>query len=315
MHTDRLACLVALLLGAAPALAESAIGALEQALPQGVRETARVADPTGLQGIAIGPAGPMAMPPERALRGARLRIAWAWPAGDADKVETRLADALTVSGFAPVYTCRTEACGGFDFRLALPVLPLPDMAVDLGDFRYVAAVRDDPPALAALLLSAGPATTHTQLTLVTQVKLPPANQKEPKAPTDPGPAASDDLAAQFDATGRVILEALDFAPGGTALTQDDSETLSKLVDYLAADTARRVALVGHTDWTGPPETNLALSRARAAAVAATLEGMGADPEQITVAGVGPFAPRAPNSGPSGLAANRRVEVVLLPAAR
>lgn len=315
MRADRLVWLVALLFGVAPALAESAIEAIERALPPGARETVRVTDPPGPHGIAIGPAGPMAPPPDRTQRGIRLRIAWSWPAGDVDSRETGFADALKAVGFAPVFACATEACGGFDFRLALPVLPLPDMVVDLGDFRYRALARDDPPALAALLVSRGPTTTHAQLTLVTPAAVPQAVPEPPEAPATPKPAVTDDLATRLAATGRAVLEGVAFATGGTALAQDDTGTLAALVTYLGADPARRVALVGHTDWTGSPDTNLALSRARAEAVAAALEEMGANPVQITVAGVGPFAPRASNTDPAGLAANRRVEVVLLPSAR
>lgn len=321
MRADRRAVLAALVLGTGPALADPALPALEAALPAGAQETVRVTDPPGPHAIAIGPAGPMAPPPERVQNGTRLRIAWAWPAGNADTIESGLTDALDTSGFTPLYTCRTQTCGGFDFRLALPVLPLPDMAVDLGDFRYMAAAREDPPALAALLLSAGPATTHAQFTLVTTVPeaseapqpsiaSPPQDQ-----PTEQNQPAEGGLATRLETVGRAVLEGLDFAPGGTALTQGDAGRLSALVAWLAADPARRVALVGHTDWTGSPDANMALSRARAAAVAAALEDMGATPAQITVAGVGPFAPRSANSDPDGLSANRRVEVVRLPDAR
>ncbi len=305
-----------LLLCTGPALADPAVTALERALPTGAQETARVADPPRAHGIAIGPAGPMAPPPERQQTGPRLRIAWSWPAGDADRAETALADALAAAGFALIYACRTETCGGFDFRLALPVLPLPDMAVDLGDFRYMASARDDPPALAALLLSAGAATTHAQLTLVAVAPTPTAAPQAPDPTTTPtSPQATEtapDLARLLDTTGHAVLEGLDFPPGGTALAQTGTGPLSALAAWLSADPARRVALVGHTDWTGPPEANITLSRARAAAVAATLAEMGATPSQITVTGVGPFAPRAPNTDRDGRAANRRVDAVRLP---
>lgn len=310
MRADRAAWLVALLLGAGPALADPVLRALEAALPPEARETARVSDPARPYGLATGPAGPMAPPPAQHMTGPRLRIAWSWPAGNADDVETGLRDALGTAGFTPLYTCRTETCGGFDFRLALPVLPLPDMAVDLGDFRYLAAARDDPPAQVALLISAGPATTHAQLTLVA-----PDEARPPKQFTAPDTATAGTLAAHLDRTGRAVLEGLEFPPGGTALAQDATGLLSPLVAWLAADPARRVALVGHTDWTGTPEANLVLSRARAAAVAAALAALGSDPVQLTVAGVGPFAPRAANTDPDGLAANRRVEIIRLPSAR
>jgi OOP family OmpA-OmpF porin len=305
----------ALLIGASPSPADPALTALEGALPAEARETLRVTDPPRAYAIAIGPAGPMAPPPVRQRDGTRLRIAWNWPRGDTDAAQARLADALAGAGFETLFDCRTDACGGFDFRLALPVLPLPDMVVDLGDFRYIAAARDTPPALASVLISPGPARTHAQVTLVTHAQPRPHDPSPAEAPASAIPAAAPDLVAQLETAGRAVLEGLDFPPGSTALAAEGSAALSALATWLGAEPSRRVALVGHTDWTGTPAANLALSRARADAVADALAAMGSDPAQITTAGVGPFAPRAANAAPEGLAANRRVEVVRLPDAR
>ena len=46
---------------------------------------------------------------------------------------------IAAAGFVPVYECDTLACGGFDFRFGMTVLPEPQMHVDLGDFRYLVA--------------------------------------------------------------------------------------------------------------------------------------------------------------------------------
>ena len=341
----RAAALCALsLLAAGPARATDLAATIALALPDGARETARAMDPTGPHGVAIGPASPMRPPPERTETGARQRIAWTWE-GDAADPETALVDALVGAGFDMVYACRTDACGGFDFRLALPVLPLPDMAVNLADFRYAVGARESPPALAAVLVSAMEGRTHAQLTLVERADAPPpdADRAVPsQAPPDdtsgladdtsgladdasrpagdaprpagdaPRPAGDTDLMARLDTDGRAVLTDLDFEPGGTTLRTGGSAALQDLAAWLAADPARRVALVGHTDWTGTPAANLTVSRARAAAVGAALEALGVDPARITVAGAGLFAPPATNATPEGRATNRRVEAVRLP---
>ena len=48
---------------------------------------------------------------------------------------------LTEAGFEVLFTCSDDACGGFDFRFATPVLPAPAMHVDLGDYRFFATQR------------------------------------------------------------------------------------------------------------------------------------------------------------------------------
>ena len=328
----RAAALCALsLLAAGPARATDLAATIALALPEGARETARAMDPTGPHGVAIGPASPMRPPPERTETGARQRIAWTWEGDAADPVQTALVDALVGAGFDMLYACRTDACGGFDFRLALPVLPLPDMAVNLADFRYAVGARESPPALAAVLVSAMEGRTHAQLTLVEPADAPPPDADRAvlsQAPPDdtsgladdasrpaddaPRPAGDVDLMARLDTDGRAVLTDLDFEPGGTTLRTGGSAALQDLAAWLAADPARRVALVGHTDWTGTPAANLTVSRARAAAVGAALEALGVDPAQITVAGAGLFAPRATNATPEGRATNRRVEAVRLP---
>ncbi|MBL9060507.1 MAG: OmpA family protein, partial [Mangrovicoccus sp.] len=133
-----------------------------------------------------------------------------------------------------------------------------------------------------------------------------------------GPAPSgedwtaDAVAAAFAATGRIVLEGTDFATGSTTILGGPTPRLQALADWLKADPKRRVAVVGHSDWTGSVEANLKVSRARAAAVAQQLAGLGIPVARIRVDGVGPLAPLAPNGDPAGLQANRRVEVVQLP---
>ena len=52
-----------------------------------------------------------------------------------------LRQALKTQGFEILFACEDEGCGGFDFRYNMPVLPAPDMFVDLFAFRYLAARR------------------------------------------------------------------------------------------------------------------------------------------------------------------------------
>lgn len=76
---------------------------------------------------------------------------------------------------------------------------------------------------------------------------------------------------------------------------------------LLADLALSLAVVGHTDSTGPDESNLRLSVERAEAVRAALLAEGVLPEQVRADGRGEDEPIASNDDPEGRAQNRRVE--------
>ncbi|MCB1462781.1 MAG: OmpA family protein [Nitratireductor sp.] len=69
---------------------------------------------------------------------------------------------------------------------------------------------------------------------------------------------------------------------------------------------------GHTDNTGSPQYNQALSERRAVSVAQYLNSRGVDPRRLLVVGFGQTQPIAPNDSQAGRAANRRVEIRISP---
>jgi outer membrane protein OmpA-like peptidoglycan-associated protein len=73
----------------------------------------------------------------------------------------------------------------------------------------------------------------------------------------------------------------------------------------------RVRIEGHTDNVGKPETNLALSQARADSVKNYLIGKGIIAERIEAVGYGDTKPKADNKKPKGRAINRRIEFTIL----
>ena len=81
---------------------------------------------------------------------------------------TPLLDQLQRDGYTTVFQCDTSACGGFDFRYGMEVLPEPQMHVDLGDFRYVAATRPtkNGPDMLALLVSKSDDASYVQVTTI-----------------------------------------------------------------------------------------------------------------------------------------------------
>jgi len=105
---------------------------------------------------------------------------------------------------------------------------------------------------------------------------------------------------------------INFQTGSASFDPRAMDTLAQLRDTIML-TKSIVQIHGHTDNTGTPDGNMALSRARAAAVKAWLQRE--SPENFPDARVRVFAhgqeePLVPNSSASNMSKNRRVEIVL-----
>lgn len=316
---------VALVLAIAAALALAGPArALDLDLPVPGRMVASDSAPAARLRLPTGPAEAREVP-ARLIEGAVERQAWQMSLGGLSvaQLAVKLREALTGAGYAILFECADRDCGGFDFRYALDLLPEPDMHVDLGDYRYILALREG--RHAALVVSRGGETGYLHVTTTGPLDLSAAPLPEPAplpAPTAPpaaapepprpAPAAPDaPLAIRLAADGHAALDDLDFESGASELSGRAFPSLTELAVWLNANPARRVALVGHTDSVGGLDPNIALSQARAEAVRARLiAAHGVAEGQVTAAGIGFLAPRASNATEAGRALNRRVEVVV-----
>jgi OOP family OmpA-OmpF porin len=290
-------------------------------LPAPASTTATRREPLASYALPIGPwqDGQVS---SRILEGPLEQSAWriAAPGMTTLQILAPLRDQLVQAGFRSLWECETDACGGFDFRYSIDVMPEPDMHVDLGDFRFLSAIRTgvDGPEAVSLLVSRSAETGFVQIVSVGAAlevtgPLAPAEQAAPAAPPeDAGPVLPPSgLAAALQDNGSAVLEDLVFKSGSAELGPGPFETLVALAGFLKDDPARTVALVGHTDASGGLVGNTALSRARAASVRERLmAGYAVPAAQITAEGVGYLAPRATNQTEDGRAKNRRVEAIL-----
>jgi OOP family OmpA-OmpF porin len=224
-----------------------------------------------------------------------------------------LRDELEAAGYAVDFECADIACGGFDFRFALDLIGEPDMHVDLGDFRYLAASQDG--MRVALVVSRSEAAGFVHLTAVAPEDAPfgvvPIAPVAPVAVPTPDIPPAGGLAAALAAEGHAVLEGLDFGTGASQLGPGPFPVLDELAEWLRSNAEARAVLVGHTDASGALEANIAISRARAQSVRDRLvETYGIEPARLSADGVGYLSPRAPNDTEAGRQANRRVEVVL-----
>ncbi|MFP4327339.1 MAG: OmpA family protein [Paracoccaceae bacterium] len=295
-------------------LAAAATG-LDLSLPGGARPTAeRVSDP-GSHAMPVGPWAEGEVPAIRA-EGLVTRQAWRVPgrAFTTLQILGPLRDQLLAAGFEIAFECEAQTCGGFDFRFATEVLPVPAMHVDLTRYRYLSALR----------ATDGAVTDHVSV-LVSRSMSAGFVQIVHVSASDGGLAVRDDaeglppeadtpLLEELVARGHAVLDDLSFETGSSELEGGDYVTLGELAAWLRSNPARKVALVGHTDAVGALENNIALSRQRAQSVRARLVTRHDVPEtQLQAEGMGYLAPVASNLTGSGRQANRRVEAVLIAA--
>jgi outer membrane protein OmpA-like peptidoglycan-associated protein len=109
--------------------------------------------------------------------------------------------------------------------------------------------------------------------------------------------------------GKVAIYGIYFDTGKATIKPESAPTLAEIVKMLTKSPRLQIHVVGHTDGTGPLETNLKLSADRAASVVKALVERGIDASRLRPAGVGPYCPEATNRTDEGRAKNRRVELV------
>jgi OOP family OmpA-OmpF porin len=107
-----------------------------------------------------------------------------------------------------------------------------------------------------------------------------------------------------------VTERVAFRQSSAELRTSAYAVLDKLIDLANDCRANRIAIIGHTDATGNESWNLALSLARAQAVADYLVRGGIQPQRLIVEGVGSAEPVAANDTPYGRRQNRRIEFEL-----
>ncbi len=107
-----------------------------------------------------------------------------------------------------------------------------------------------------------------------------------------------------------------FETGKASLSEEGKAALTELAGILATIPDRKFQIAGHTD--NVPinskkfPSNWELSSARAVNVVKYLQENGVDPRNVSAAGYAEYRPSETNDTPEGKAANRRIEITLLP---
>lgn len=293
--------LTALLVLAVPAQAEFVLQ-----LPLGAVETYNKVETTLPALVPISPAEDGTVPRTRAPDTIRRTV---WRMGGEQTLQTvtrTVLRQLETSGYAVVLNCVATACGGFDFRFGIDVVPEPEMFVDLRRFRFVTAKQSvsDNPGYVTFLISRSPVAVFVQLT-----EYAPDASRAPDVPLE---IATTEVAEAAPDPGLVsiVLEGVEFEAGSTKIATDADNAIARLAEKLQAEPDLKVLLVGHSDMSGSLAGNVKVSRARAEAVRQRLiQDHGIAAGRLSSHGVGFLAPRASNETQEGRLKNRRVEAV------
>lgn len=132
-----------------------------------------------------------------------------------------------------------------------------------------------------------------------------------------GNAAADGLALRQECvTGLRYLaarETIRFAPSSARLPGSHDAFVDELASLMAECAGAVLVIEGHTDDRGDAERNLALSEARARAVAEAIAARGIAAGRLRAVGLGGSRPIADNGTRDGRRLNRRIEFRLEPA--
>lgn len=137
---------------------------------------------------------------------------------------------------------------------------------------------------------------------------PPAPTPTPEAAPAPAPIAREDCQAEFKAT--LSAGKIEFETGKAHVTPGSMELIKQLAAVAARCQVKVIEVGGHTDNEGSEGPNLALSRARAEAVAAELVTQGVPAAMLKAVGYGASKPIAGNDTEEGRAQNRRIEFIV-----
>lgn len=213
--------------------------------------------------------------------------------------------ALQRSGFKELFVCK-RPCIDSNVGDLGPLLKARSLYLNYSeDNQYLAAQREGTyVSLITVSTGNGPSAKTLVFVFVTDQGRLDANKIAVQG--------NSPIARALASEGRVDLYGFYFDTGKAQLQAGSEKTLKELAQVLQDNPGLRVRLVGHTDNQGGADANLALSEARARAVASALTqqaGLGA--ERVEAQGQGASQPVAPNTSEDGRARNRRVEVVAL----
>ncbi len=204
--------------------------------------------------------------------------------------------ALIDAGYSVLFKChgKSKTCGKVKFDPLFGEFPYSDE-------HYLIARTTDKATSEVLTVAVRSIESHHHSIFVVRSKA-----------MDTGMAKVDAAAMNkgIEQTGHMALYGLLFDTGKSTLKPESGPVLAEVAALLMQAAKLRLHVVGHTDNVGTFESNMTLSKARAATVVeALVKQHGIAANRLMPHGASSIAPVSSNNSESGRAKNRRVELV------
>lgn len=265
-------------------------------------------------------------------QGKVTRSVYVAPSGRSSlEVFANFRDTVAANGFQPAFECARETCGesfanlkynwqrketlvqaeGYEQIRNLIVTAAFDAVLDPRYvlFRKSGADGDTFIAIFAALNKGGSHGAYTTLlndrvSVLVEIVEPRAMDRRMVV------VSAAEIGSTLAAEGRAVFYNILFDFDKADLKPESEPQLAEMANYLRANAATRVYIIGHTDTKGALDYNIGLSGRRAEAVVRALSTrFGIQPQRLVARGLGPLAPVATNRTEDGRAKNRRVEMV------
>ncbi len=198
--------------------------------------------------------------------------------------------------------CKTQVCGGFNFRKNLEIFKPPFMLINVANYSVATAKKNN--SAVSLIASKLGTTIYLQ---VVSIGLNESDLIQPDIKSEIN---------RFSSTlineGAIVLDDLTYRSGSSTLGDGPFNSLLELAKFLKSTPTASIILVGHSDSTGELSQNIELSKNRAQAVADRLiKNHSIEQSRISAQGIGFLSPKTNNSTEKSRKKNRRVEAVLI----